>query len=303
MKKRWVVVSLVLSLVVLFTVLPACKPAYSADSYLAVIPRIFQSGLAQEISFTLLHGQEFASGEVSVSLSQDGQSLASAKEQINGKGTVQLDVPALPAGDYEVRVQGPGFDTKTSVKVESASLVFMETDKPIYKPGQTIEISVISLDPDLRPVSQSVLVEAVDAQGIKVFKKEVVTDEYGMAGLSLPLSDEPNLGAWKLTAEDADGAETQLDVRVEEYVLPKYEVKVTLPKDWYLASDEITGRVEGIYSFGKPVAGELEIIASRYVGDGRNTPMLSRTLTAIPISPCRRWDMWPAPRPPAVWVM
>jgi len=279
MKKRWVVISsLLLTLVTLFTALPACKPVYGADNYLAVIPQVLQSGLAQGVSFTLLKGDSLMSGEVEVKLSKDGKEVTSAKDQINGKGTVQLNVPVLPSGDYEVSVSGPGFSTKTAVKVETASLVFLETDKPIYKPGQTVNISVISLNPDLRPVAQKVTVEAADAKGIKVFKKEVTTDAYGMASLELPLSSEPNLGVWKLTATDASGAKTQLDVRVEEYVLPKYEVKVTLPKDWFLASDKITGKVEGIYSFGKPVSGTLEIIASRYVGTWQEYSRLTKNI-------------------------
>ena len=52
-----------------------------------------------------------------------------------------------------------------------------------------------------------------------------------MASLDLPLSTEPNLGVWKVMAR-AGKRTAQLDVRVERYVLPKYEVKVTLPKEW-----------------------------------------------------------------------
>ena len=37
-----------------------------------------------------------------------------------------------------------------------------------------------------------------DAKGIKVFKKAVATDEFGMVTLELPLSAEPNLGVWKV---------------------------------------------------------------------------------------------------------
>ena len=55
-------------------------------------------------------------------------------------------------------------------------------------------------------------------------------------------------------------------MRVEEYVLPKYEVTVDTDRDWLLAGDPIVGTVSGEYSFGKPVVGEVEIVASRYIG-------------------------------------
>ena len=70
---------------------------------------------------------------------------------------------------------------------------------------------------------------------------------------------------WKLTAFSGN-RKTQLDIRVEEYVLPKYDVAVDLPKSWILANEPITGAVSSEYSFGRPVKGEVTITATRYVG-------------------------------------
>ena len=56
-------------------------------------------------------------------------------------------------------------------------------------------------------------------------------------------------------------------MRVEEYVLPKYEVTVDVPNQWVLADESVVGTVSAEYSFGKPVLGEVEVVASRYVGD------------------------------------
>ena len=86
-----------------------------------------------------------------------------------------------------------------------------------------------------------------------------------MADSSLPLSSEPNLGVWTLRAKSGDQT-VQVDVRVEEYVLPKYEVEVDLPREWVLASEAVVGTISAEYSFGKPVRGDLEVVASRYVG-------------------------------------
>jgi CD109 antigen len=233
---------------------------------MAIIPKVLQSGTTSQLSVALMNGDSLAAGDIEVKLSKDGKTLASSKQYVLGKDVVDLKLPPLAAGDYEINVSGPGFNQKASVQVASSSLIFLETDKPIYKPGQTIHVSAFSLDGDLKPVSQKITFEAVDGKSIKIFKQELITDDYGMASVDLPLSMEPNLGTWKLNAAAADGSKTELDVTVDTYVLPKYEVNVTLPKDWFLASDRITGKVEGIYSFGKPVQGEVEIVASRYVG-------------------------------------
>ena len=44
-----------------------------------------------------------------------------------------------------MEVRGEGFFDRTKVRVQDGSLLFLETDKPIYKPGQTIHVRVMSL--------------------------------------------------------------------------------------------------------------------------------------------------------------
>ncbi|MDD9994242.1 MAG: MG2 domain-containing protein, partial [Dehalococcoidia bacterium] len=171
------------------------------------------------------------------------------------------------SGTYEIelRVEGIQETRRAPIEIVDGVALFVETDKPIYKPGQTVHIRLMTLDALLKPRPYAAMIEVQDAKGLKVFRKEVETDEFGMVTVDLPLSTEPNLGVWKLTAIAGD-QKTELDVRVEEYVLPKYEVTVATERDWVLAGDPITGTVSGEYSFGKPVEGEVEIVASRYVG-------------------------------------
>ena len=238
-----------------------------ADSFIAVVPKRLRAGYAERVSVSLFNGDSPVSGDVSLSLF-DGENLAaSVKATVNGAANLELPVPHLEPGLYliEVEVQGVPEIRSASVQVEEGYLLFVETDKPIYKPGQTVRIRLMTLDALLKPWPSAATVEVQDAKGIKVFKREVATDDYGMTILDLPLSTEPNLGVWKLTAL-AGEQKTQLDVRVEEYVLPKYEVVVDTDKDWVLTNEAIQGAVSGEYSFGKPVVGDYEIVAWRYVG-------------------------------------
>ena len=195
------------------------------------------------------------SGKVRLTLLDDGASVRTVAAKVEGAANIELPVPQLERGKYEIEVE-----------VEDGVLLFVETDKPIYKPGQTVHMRLMTLDALLKPWPSAATIEVQDAKGIKVFKKEVATDDYGMGSVDLPLSTEPNLGIWKLTALAGD-QKTQLDVRVEEYVLPKYEVNIDTEKDWVLADEPIKGTVSGEYSFGKPVVGEVEIIATKYVGE------------------------------------
>ncbi|MGB6837446.1 MAG: MG2 domain-containing protein, partial [Dehalococcoidia bacterium] len=263
---RFSTVPLALAVLLLLGLGSACSEAESAiDGYVALVPSVLRPGEHEAVSLTLFSGDKLAEGQAQVSLLRDGEEILTESAHVDGKGTIEFDVPALPDGDYELTVRGQGFADSAKVRVEEGSLLFLETDKPIYKPGQTLHMRVISLDSELKSVQVDATVEVQDAKGTKVFKKAVRTDEYGTATLDLPISDEPNLGVWKVTVQAGERT-AELDVRVEEYVLPKYEVKVDLPKEWFLVDEPIQGEVTAEYSYGKPVRGELHIVASRYVG-------------------------------------
>ncbi len=277
--KGFVAITFSLFLALLASTLPACRPAEAAKNYMAVIPKVLQSGSTAALSVALLSGDRLVSGTVEVALLKDGKAVAKAKESIDGRGSIKLNVPDIDEGSYEIQVKGTGFDARAPVKVERSLLVFLETDKPIYKPGQTIQMRAITLNAELKPANELVTVEVLDAKGIKIFRSEVVTDEFGMSSLELPISTEPNLGVWKITAATPK-TKTQLDVRVEEYVLPKYEIKVELPKEWFLVNEPIKGKISAEYSFGKPVAGELEIKASRYVGQWQEYATVTKSIDA-----------------------
>ena len=246
---------------------PVSAPRPEPDSFVAVVPRTLRRGYTERVSISLFNGDRAASGNVRLTLLDSGASVGAVDASVDGSANVELPVPQLEPGRYEIQVQVEDVSEsrRASVEIEDGVLLFVETDKPIYKPGQTVHVRLMTLDALLKPWPSAATIEVQDAKGIKVFKKEVATDEYGMTTVDLPLSTEPNLGVWKLTAIAGD-QKTQLDVRVEEYVLPKYEVAVDTGRDWLLASDPIKGTVSGEYSFGKPVVGEVEIVASRYVG-------------------------------------
>jgi len=276
--KIFIAITFALVLSLFASVVPGCThPTEAADSYVAIIPKVLHSGSTAALSLSLFSEGRPVRDRVEVALFKEGVEIRKVKKDINGKGTIEIDIPEVEEGGYEIKVKGTGFEDKALVRVEKSFLVFLETDKPIYKPGQTIHIRAITLNSELKPVTEGMTIEVLDAKGIKIFRSEVDTDDYGLATLDLPVSQEPNMGVWKLTAV-TEKAKTQLDVRVEEYVLPKYEVKVELPREWFMVDEPITGTISTEYSFGKPVKGELEIRASRYVGEWQEYATLSKTV-------------------------
>lgn len=256
------------------TTTPALSPAATVlpvganvDGYLAVAPSVWQLGQAQNVAVTLFSGHQLASENVTLELLKEGQSVAKTNNLVQGRSNLALPLPtSVSAGNYTLSFKSGSLSAQTAVQVQQNSLIFLETDKPIYKPGQTMHIRAITLDSSLKPISLPLTIEVSEAKGIKVFKQLVTTDEFGMASTDLPLSTEPNLGDWQVTASVNGEIKQQLTVSVETYVLPKYQIEVTMAKSWVLASEAIKGTVKAEYTYGKPVSGEVEIHALRYVG-------------------------------------
>ncbi len=184
----------------------------------------------------------------------------------DGHLIARFHVPPVDKGAYSFVLTSPGNgeSIRGDIVVADALTLLIETDKPIYKPGQTIHGRVLALNADLKPVSVGLNLSISDSKGVKIFRKELTTDSYGVASFDLALADELNLGTWKITANAPTGMAT-VDIRVEKYVLPKFGIEVVMPRDWFLVDESIAGEVRANYFFGKPVDGMVEVRAYKYV--------------------------------------
>ncbi|OWK54545.1 Alpha-2-macroglobulin, partial [Lonchura striata] len=138
----------------------------------------------------------------------------------------------------------------------SESLVFVQTDKPIYKPGQTVLFRIISLDEEFRPVNEMIpLVYIEDPKRNRLYQWTNAELEMGFIQLFFNLTSEPTQGTYTVVAQKASGKKVQHSFSVEEYVLPKFEVTVKMPKVISILDEELKVTVCGLYTFGKPVPG------------------------------------------------
>lgn len=119
-------------------------------------------------------------------------------------------------------------------------LTLIETDKPVYKPGDKVRIRLLTLDHKLRP--QRVVYKQVyvyDPSGSRVNQWLDVENTRGLVDLELPMSREPNLGKWIIEVREGSGGSSvrKAVFEVKKYVLPKFEV-VLNHKNKVSSSDE-----------------------------------------------------------------
>ncbi|MBI4602676.1 MAG: hypothetical protein HY721_12025, partial [Planctomycetes bacterium] len=253
--------------------LAAASPALAGDAAVLTAPRKLYAGgksAATVTAFDAVTRAPAARPVVVELVAADGSAswtLHAGATGPSGHARVGFDVPALPSGSYTIRatVSGLGEPLEVSTEVSRSPGILIETDKPIYKPGQRIQGRVLLLDNGLRPIAGAVEVVTHDAKGIRIDRKSLAADEYGVAAFSLDLAREVNYGVWKVRAK-SEGAESVRDVRVEEYVLPRFDLKAAFPKSWALVDEKVQGTVEARYFFGKDVEGDATVVAKRWVG-------------------------------------
>ncbi len=236
-----------------------------------MLPKALYSGSKGSFSLTTMDSKSKkpVSLQFEMKLSNGDQQHIIGNSQTNNRGfsNRSFDVPNLSPGTWSVQVSSFGETILNGeVDIKKGGLLFIETDKPIYKPGQTIQGRVLFLNNTLSPLQSDIELSISDAKGLKIHKETLTTNKYGVASFELPLANELNFGIWKLSAQAGADIRIEKDIEVDRYVLPSFEIDLQLARQWFLVDERITGTIESRYFFGKPVEGKVHIEALKYVG-------------------------------------
>ncbi|XP_054446808.1 alpha-2-macroglobulin-like protein 1 [Pteronotus mesoamericanus] len=174
-------------------------------------------------------------------------------------------VPPPAGGTVEmatIRVSGTGnnigFEEKKKVLIQrQRNGIFVQSDKPIYNPGQRVHFRIVTLNRDFVPVNDKYsMVELQDPNSNRIAQWLEVEPKQGIVGLSFQLAPEAILGPY--TVAVAEG-KTFGTFRVEEYVLPKFKVEMVEPKQISKMQASFIVKVCCRYTYGKPVVGAVQV--------------------------------------------
>ncbi|XP_064609177.1 LOW QUALITY PROTEIN: CD109 antigen-like [Liolophura sinensis] len=239
--------------------------ALAANSYVVVLPKVVRPGFNLNVGVNILRAESdvtvVASLVNSATKAPVGTVTATVKKET--PKTLTISVPrSLPVSKYLVTVSGHGglvFKNSTNVEFNSkGTAVFIQTDKAMYKPGQTVNFRAFSVYPDLKPYTGTFTVEIYDPNSNKIKQWIDLKDPSSVVTKKFTLSDQPVLGDWKIKVSANNQGEDKV-FRVAEYVLPKFKVSVNLPAFGLTRDKRLTGSVEATYTYGKPVSGTAHI--------------------------------------------
>lgn len=214
-------------------------------------------------------GKPVRGADVEIALADaEGTSRRVYAGNTNALGTLNatFDVPDLEPGDYTLtvsaRAQGMQDSTEQPIRLKRSCQILLNTDKPIYQPGQVIHLRALALRrPGLSAAAdRDMTLEVSDAKGNKVFKKTEKTNDFGICSADFQLADQVNMGAFSIRAILGEDEATKT-VTVKKYVLPKFKVSVSTDQQYYLPGDTVTGKVQADYFFGKPVSGGQVVLS------------------------------------------
>ncbi|XP_075863792.1 pregnancy zone protein-like isoform X1 [Microcebus murinus] len=256
-------------LILLFLLLPSDASATAKPQYVVLVPSVLHNGVPEKACVILNHLNETVT--VNMTLQYETQSRNLLTDLVAERDSFYCSpfiIPELPSMQalIGVQVKGPTqhfIQSKIMHITKAENIVFVQTDKPIYKPGQTVRFRIVSVDINFRPSNETFLVVYIEnPKRNRIFQWQSVKLQGGLSQLSFPLSMEPIKGSYKIVLQKESG-NIEHSFEVDEYVIPKFEVQVKMPKIIGFLDEDFVVSVCGLYTYGKPVPGLVTINVCR----------------------------------------
>ncbi|XP_028817947.1 complement C4-A [Denticeps clupeoides] len=149
-----------------------------------------------------------------------------------------------------------GIKREHIILISRRGYIFIQSDKPIYNPRETVKFRIFTLDNYMLPVNQIINVRVFNSKGLVVYGHNFMSSQILERTITLPDVEPP--GHWKITACFVDTLKfnTTVEFEVKEYVLPSFEVKIEAAQPYYILSDSsFQFSISARYTYGKGING------------------------------------------------
>lgn len=189
---------------------------------------------------------------------------ARAVSDESGTAILNFDIPDN-AGDESARLEFEAVlgdfhqSLETDVTLHRAAQIRIDTDKPLYQPGQTLHTRLLVLQPSGRAAAGLPLtIRIEDPEQIGAHMSHVITNRFGVASADWQIPSNARLGDYALGVESDRGdmsATAARNIKISRYDPPDFTVTVKPDRPYYLPGENAVVEVRTDYLFGKPVPG------------------------------------------------
>ncbi|XP_055916292.1 CD109 antigen [Eupeodes corollae] len=240
-------------------------------TYFVVASRMVRPGLIYQVSVTILKAAYPIT--VHTSISSDGVQISGDSKEVkeNVPETMLMRIPPTSVkGNYKLRVEGLyqnvlggiAFLNETELHFSQRSMtIFIQTDKPLYKQGETVKFRTIPITTELKGFDNAVDVYMLDPNKHILRRWISRQSNLGSVSLDYKLSDLSTFGEWTIRVV-AQGQVEEGHFTVEEYYQTRFEVNVTTPAYFFTTDPYVYGKIMANFTSGAPVKGNLTIKAT-----------------------------------------
>lgn len=167
-----------------------------------------------------------------------------------------------------VDVHSPHPGTVKEDKNYPSRRALLITDRGAYNPGEVLHFKAVlykgTYSYDLYPEGESVEVELFDTEDNSLGVRKLKTNEFGSVDGEFPLTGGSRGGMYRLRLSDSSGSITTRRVRVDEFVLPTFELIWDEDNTLYMAGDKVKVGGKVVAYSGH----NLGSVRARYEADG-----------------------------------
>ncbi|REJ93835.1 MAG: alpha-2-macroglobulin, partial [Planctomycetota bacterium] len=195
----------------------------------------------------------------------DGQIILDGKRQPSNFQWIAIARTKRPDGQPQ-RLAYLGFSgvwhPRYTDPVYHQTKTFAITDRPVYRPDQTVKFKCWIRRPRFDQPAESsyadkeFYVEFFNPKRETIQHEKYTADKFGGIAGELPLPADATLGAYQYIVRVGAKDGTHVgsgNFRVEEYKKPEFEVTVDAPSEPVMLGEKITATLNARYYFGSPV--------------------------------------------------
>ncbi|KAJ7995733.1 hypothetical protein DPEC_G00247650 [Dallia pectoralis] len=181
----------------------------------------------------------------------------------------------FPKVQQTSRKKKPPFASKIILLSKRKGYIFIQTDKPIYNPGEKVKYRVFTLDNYLMPTEETINVKIFNSKGLLIYNQAFHSTKILQKDILIP--DVEEAGHWRIVAvfPDFPRSNSSVEFEVREYVLPTFEVKIEALMPYFLVRQEFfTFNISARYTYGKGVNGIAYVRFGLINGEGKRTHLI-----------------------------
>ncbi|XP_034969300.2 complement C5 isoform X1 [Zootoca vivipara] len=289
-----------MNLLGIFLFLAFCGRGLTQEqTYVVSSPKMFRVGASEMVVIQAFGYEQEFPVTISVKSFPDKQTtFASGRVQLTPankfQGAVTLTIqpkdlssrdPKNSVGHVYLEAISPHFtrEKKMPITYENGFL-FIQTDKPVYTPDQSVKVRVYSLNEELKPARRSATLTFVDPDGVEV---DIIEEEDITGILSFPdfkIPPYPKYGYWTIKAKYQKDFTTSAKTgfQVKEYALPSFSVMIEPEKNFISSQQFEKFRIiiKARYFYNKRLA-NAQVYVRFGIIQGAEKKMLPRALQLI----------------------